>query len=288
MAPVNAWASINGEILPGPLARVSIFDRGFLFGHSVYEVLRTIRGRPLFWDDHVRRLCRSAELNHLPLGDTVDELRREAEALLQKAGFNESYIRVIVSRGIGDVDIDPVTAGEPTRVIIVKPLPRVDPKLRRDGCALASFRTGRRDEGGIDPRAKTGSTMLAVLGQVHARKAGAYEALRIDPLGRVLECATSTFFMVSRGHLETPALAVGILEGITRRKVMEVARSLGMNVQERELQLSDLGRADEAFITSSVRGIVPVVRIDDLDLRAPRPVTGRLVAGYAALLDRQT
>ena len=274
----------------GEDARISVFDRGFLFGDAIYEVMRTMRGRPLFWRAHWERLEVSASLVQMPLGDIEATLRAEVEATLaaarQSPAYDESYIRIIVTRGEGEVDIDLAAVTSPTRIVMVKPMPRVPEALIRDGCKLATFRTGRRDEGGLDPRAKGTSTMLAVLAQVHARRARAYEALRVDPLGRILEGATSTFFRVRDGVLETPPLGVGILVGITRAEVMELAKSVGIEQRETSIHLDDLHATDEVFITSSVRGIVPVSQIDDLEFGPPGPVTKRLYDGYAERIER--
>lgn len=278
-----SWVSIDGVVTPGAQASVSVFDRGFLYGDSIYEVLRTVGGRPLFWEDHLARLRRSATFLHLPLTHD-DQLTAETGAVLDRVEWGESYIRIIVTRGVGDLTLDPTHSGPPTRVVIVQPLPRVPEHYRREGCALCTFRTGRRDEGGLDPRAKSGNRLLAVLAQAQAHAAGAYEALTIDPLGRILEGATSTFFLVEGNVLRTPPLAVGILEGITRAKILNLARERGIPVREEDLHLDDLSRATEAFITSSVRGVVPAQRIDDRVFGSPGPVTRRLMVAYESFL----
>lgn len=283
---MTTWVSIDGHVTPGAEARISVFDRGFLYGDSVYEVLRTIRRRPLFWGDHVERLRRSAALLHIHLDFTDDALRGELDATLARVAEGESYLRVIITRGTGSISLDPATAGSPTRVIIAQPLALPPRDLLEQGCALAVVPTGRCDEGGLDPRAKTGNRLLAVLAAARAHQVGAYEALHVDPLGRVLEGATSTFFLVRDGALLTPPLAVGILEGITRRKILELARDLGLDVQETSIHLGELAAAQEAFITSSTRGIVPVRRVDDRVFGPPGPVTRRLMAAYDALVHR--
>ncbi len=268
--------SIDGVVTDDP--RISVFDRGFLFGDSVYEVLRTVNGRPLFWEEHAERLWRSAELIRLPLGVDRDTLRAETEAVLAAAP-GERYIRIIVTRGAGGLGMGPAEL-TPRRVIIVAPLPAELPALRRDGCVLSIFRTHRGDEGGVSPAAKCGNRLLAVLALAEARREGADEALLVDPLGRILEGASSTFFCACDGALHTPGLEVGILPGITRAKVL----GLGMPIQETTLTIDTLANAVEAFITSSVRGVVPVRAIGDRVLPVPGPLTREVKDRYEALI----
>jgi branched-chain amino acid aminotransferase len=284
---VEHWVSINGEVVPRDGARISVFDRGFLFGDSVYEVLRTVRGRPLFWPEHLERLYDSATLIRLSLGVDGEGLRADVEALLAESGAGpdaERLVRIIITRGEGDLVYDPTHAGPPNRILIMKPLTRPAEQLYEDGAAMVTFRTGRADDGGLSPRAKSGNKLLAVLAQADARARGAAEALRIDPLGRVLEGTSSTFFTVRGGAVHTPPLDVGILEGITRRKVLACAEQEGIDVVESMMTLDDLRGADEAFFTSTTRDVVPVRRIDDLDYAAPGPVTRRLMGAYEALI----
>lgn len=273
--------SIDGVVKDDP--RISVFDRGFLFGDSVYEVLRTVNGRPLFWGEHADRLWRSAELVKLPLGVDRDTLRAETERTLAAAEGGEHYIRIVVTRGAGGLGLE---LGEmtPCRVIIVAPLPTGNEALRARGCVLRTVRTGRSDEGGVSPQAKSGNKLAAVLALDEVRRQGADEALLVDPLGRVLEGASSTFFCVVDGAVLTPSLDVGILPGITRAKVIELATRLGLTVREAAVHTSDLDAAEEAFITSSVRGLLPIRGLDDRTLEVTGPVTERLRTAYEAFL----
>ncbi|MEZ4469476.1 MAG: aminotransferase class IV [bacterium] len=280
-----AWVSINGTITAAEDARISVYDRGFLFGDSVYEVLRTANGRPLFWDDHAARLWESGR--RIALDPAVDPatLRGWIQALLDRIP-GESTIRLVVSRGVGHAGLGLADAGEPTRVVICSPLSLPPAHLYTQGCSLKVVRTPRRDEGGLDPQAKSGSRLLAVMALAEAEQAGFYEALRVDPLGRVLEGGTSTFFLVKDGVVRTPPLQVGILEGITRRHVLGFARDLGLPTDEAMFGLDAVAAADEVFITSSVRGVMPVARIDAQTWAAPGPVTRTLMDAYQALLAR--
>lgn len=279
------WVSINGIVTPAEEARISVFDRGFLFGDSVYEVLRTANRRPLFWAEHAVRLWESAQRIALDLQIDGGMLRTWLQAVLDKIP-GEATIRIIVSRGVGKAGLALSDAGEPTRVIVCSPLSLPPERLYTHGCSLKLVRTPQRNNGdlGSDPRAKSGSRLLAVMALAEAEKAGYYEALRVDPSDRVLEGGTSTFFIVRQGVVITPPLHVGILAGITRKHVLELAAGMGLEAREEEIPAADLRTADEAFITSAVRGVMPVARIDDLALQAPGPVTTRIMAAYRALL----
>jgi branched-chain amino acid aminotransferase len=282
---MQTWVSINGLITPAEEARISVFDRGFLFGDSVYEVLRTANGRPLFWPEHAARLWESA--GRIALDPQIDPevLRGWLQAVLDKIP-GESTIRIIVSRGAGKAGLALTDAGEPTRVIVCSPLSLPPAHLYTQGCALKIVRTPQRNNGdlGSDPRAKSGSRLLAVMALAEAEKAGYYEALRVDPSDRVLEGGTSTIFIVRQGVVITPPLHVGILAGITRKHVLELAAGLGLEAREDEIAVGDLAHADEAFITSAVRGVMPVARIDDQHFEAPGPTTAKLLAAYRAML----
>ncbi len=273
--------SIDGVVAADP--RISVFDRGFLFGDSVYEVMRTVRGLPLFWEEHADRLWRSAELVKLPLGVDRETLRAETDRTLAAAEGDEHYIRIVVTRGAGGLGLE-LSEMTPCRVIIVAPLPAGVESLRTSGCALRTVRTGRSDEGGVSPQAKSGNKLAAVLALDEVRRQGADEALLVDPLGRVLEGASSTFFCVVDGVVLTPSIEVGILPGITRAKVIELAAGLGLTVRETALHTRDLDAADEAFITSSVRGLVGVRGLDDRQLDGVGPVTQTLQAAYEGFL----
>lgn len=275
------WIAIDGQVMPAAAARVSALDRGFLFADSVYEVTRTVNGRPLFWADHMARLWRSAEYVRLALPFGPEQLRADVDAVLAAADHDESYLRIVVTRGVGDLSMALRDFGPPTRVVYAAPLPAQDPALKRDGVVLHSFVAADAE---VDPRAKLGDRRSAVLSGARARSAGAYEALRCDADGQILEGTTSTFFWVRQGRVETPPLAAGVLAGITRAKILAVAAEQGVPLVEARLDLADLPAATEAFITSSTRGVIPVRRIDDHQMAAPGRLTARLSAGYEALL----
>jgi branched-chain amino acid aminotransferase len=276
--------SINGTVFLPEEARVSVFDRGFLYGDSVFEVLRTYRGTPFALEEHLGRLQRSAQLVAMTVPVSVGQLHQEIAVALDAAQNPESYIRVVVTRGSGEIGLDTTLARNPLRVIIVQPLASQPRELYVDGARLATIATQRATDATSAAGAKSSNYLANLLALRVARQQGAYEALITTGDGTVLEGASSNVFLVENGRLVTPALGAGILAGITREHVLDAARSLGLEVAERRVPVSDLWTADEVFITSSLREIVPIVQVDDHEVGDGRPgdVTRRLHRAFRA------
>jgi branched-chain amino acid aminotransferase len=255
-------ASIDGTIVAPGGAVVSVYDRGFLFGDAVFEVLRTYAGRPFALDEHLARLRGSAArvAIDLPWDDGV--LRREIEQAVAEAGGAESYVRVMVTRGSGPLSLDPDTAQSPLRVVLVEPVapPPKDAYVR--GIAAVTVRTQRAVDGTSAAGAKVTNYLSNLLALREAKARGAKEALVVDAAGDVVEGATSNVFVVRGGRLVTPPESAGILAGITRRYVLALAGRAGLEVAEATLTPGDLYGADEAFITSTIREVLSVVEID--------------------------
>jgi branched-chain amino acid aminotransferase len=273
---------IDGNICEPEQARVSVFDRGFLFGDSVFETIRTYDGAPFALDEHLARLEKSSERTFIPLPVTRDVLRREVTETVRAAGNPESYIRVIVTRGSGPLGLDSSFEAHPTRVVIVAPLVSPSPEAYAKGVALLTYRTQRVAEATDAAGAKVGNYLVAILAMRAARDAGASEALIVDAGGRVVEGASSNVFAVVDGRLVTPPEDDGILLGITRRLVLEVAREQGLPVELRSLTVDELYAADEAFVSSSIRELLPAIRIDDrvIGTGSPGAVTLELLRRF--------
>ena len=261
---------------------LSPLDQGFLFGASVYETVRTYGGRTFLLERHLGRLRESAKALDIALDVTDDELAVRIEETLVAAGNAESSIRIVVSAGVGSIDYRAGSAAKPTVVVIVRPLPEYPDSLYREGARAVIVPMMRATRGGLDPRIKSSNllTNLSALREAHRKKA--YEAILLNSEGEVAEGSMSNVFLVAKGVVRTPPISAGILEGITRELVIEVAREEGYPVEERGFKPEELLGADEVFITASSRQIVPIVQVDKTRIGngKPGPVTRALIAAY--------
>nr|MBX2811387.1 aminotransferase class IV [Myxococcales bacterium] len=257
---------LNGRSRTKAEACVSVFDRGFLYGDSVYEVLRTYDGVPFECQRHLDRLEASALRIGMPLGVTKEHIRAEMVLAHQTSGNDDSYIRVVVTRGEGPIDLYPAETLQPTVLVLAMPLRDIPPAMYTTGAKVQVVEVVRNHIRAVDPQAKTGNYLNSVLALREARAAGAHEAILLDTHGRVAEGASSNVFAVIDGVVFTPPVDVGLLEGITRYVVMEVCRRVGRRVLEIPLSAANLREADEVFITSSIREIVPVIQVDSTSI----------------------
>jgi branched-chain amino acid aminotransferase len=273
---------IDGKSFGPEQAFVSVFDRGFLYGDSVFETIRTYSGRPFALDEHLDRLRWSAGRVFIEFAVGADALKQEIARALAEAGNPESMVRVMITRGRGELGLDPALAESPTRVIIVAPLHTPTPEAYERGVGVVTFRTQRVADATDAAGAKIANYLIAVLATREARRADAVEALIIDNRGLVVEGTSSNVFAVVAGRLLTPPESLGILPGITRARVLEAAGALGIPVDFTALPVEALLGADELFISSSIREVLPVVRVDRelLGSGVPGPLTRQLLAKF--------
>lgn len=274
---------IDGEARAPAEAQVSVFDRGFLYGDSVFEALRTYGGKPFALDEHMQRLARSASRVLIPMPLDPAAFADEVRTAIAQTGLGESYLRILLTRGSGRaLGLDPALAQGPRRVIFVLPLSVPSDSLYEEGIAAVTYRTRRVVDGTSAEGAKVGNYLVSVLAVREAQSRGADEALFVDPLERVLEGATSNVFGVSGNVLVTPPEELGILAGITRAHLLSLAPSLGLQVEVRAIHVGELRGFDELFISSSIRELLPVVRVDEARVGdgRPGPVAARLLAAF--------
>ena len=274
---------IDGRLVPPEQAVVSVFDRGFLYGDSVFESFRTYGGVPFALDEHLARLERSAARVLIALPVSVASLREEILSALASHGSAESYVRLTLTRGTGRaLGLDPELASEPLRVVLVSTLSPPPAELYDHGMAAITFRAERPSDAPAVADAKIGNYLLAVLAMQAARAQGAGEALLEDANGHILEGSTSNLFAVFAGTLLTPPETAAILPGITRAHTLRIAAELGIPVELRTPRKSELGKADEVFISSSIRELVPVVSIDGQRVGPglPGPITRELLRRF--------
>jgi len=273
---------IDGSVVAPERASVSVFDRGFLYGDSVFETVRTYGGKPFALGEHLERLAHSASLVSIDLPVSLDVIAEEVERAVAAAGNDESYVRIMITRGSGELGLDPGLAKNPLRVIIVAPLHPPTPETYASGVSAVTYRTQRASDATVAVGAKIGNYLVAALAMKKARSEGAHEALIVDGRGRVVEGATSNVFVVHQGRLTTPPLDAGILAGITRARILDVCKETGREVEFRTLGVKQVLAADEVFISSSIRELLGVIRIDGQVIAdgRPGPVTRDLHAAF--------
>ena len=266
---MNDWVSINGTVLPASEGTIPIYDRGFLYGDSVFETLRTYGGRPHALDLHLDRLRLSASRVVMELEASDETLRRQLETLLQRMGDGESYIRLIVTRGDGEFGLAPDLASDQRGVILARPLVEHPSSFWAHGVEAVSVSESQRRRG--KRIAKTGNYLNNLLALDAARRANAHEALRFDADDQLTEGSTSNVFVVRDGVLWTPDLAAGVLPGITRQLILQSARALGVPVREEAIARQALDDAEEIMISSTLRELVAVVALDGRPIADGRP-----------------
>jgi branched-chain amino acid aminotransferase len=281
---MGATVNVNGRVFDQEHAVISVFDHGFLYGEGVYETLRTYNGQPFLFDRHMRRLRASAGMLALdvPLGDAAIDARCRDTMRNAGLGEAEAYIRILVTRGIGDLTYDLAACPAPSIVVIVKRHQEPPPDVFERGVTVAFVAIVRNHPGTVNPRIKSNNLLNNALAMQEAFRRGAFEGVMRNYKGELAECTQSNLFVVKDGVALTPPLDAGLLPGITREFLFEVGADIGIDVRDAVLHDEDLLGADEAFLTSSTREAVPIVKIDDRIIGSgrPGPVTRALLEGY--------
>jgi branched-chain amino acid aminotransferase len=288
---MKRMANVNGEITPLEDARISVLDRGFLYGDSVYEVFRTYDGVPMFCDEHFERMENSARLIHMTITQSreemLNEMRRTATAADIPPG-QDIYVRWHVTRGTGALDLVPARDLKSSFVIILKEVPKWNPEFYSRGMRLAVTSVRRNPVEALSPDIKSGNYLNNILGVAEAVDLGADDCLMLNPAGIVTEASNSNVFFVIDGRLVTPSADAGILRGITKTAIQRMSAENGFEVHDAEIRASDLGRVTECFVTSATREVMPVcaIRLTNgqwRDLPAGGgPVTHHIAKAYKA------
>lgn len=280
---MSSVVNVNGRITDGQRAMVSVFDHGFLFGEGVYETIRTYGGRCFIFDRHMTRLRASAARLELPLAMSDDHVLQRVEATLAAIEApGERYIRLLLTRGVGELSYDPAACREPTLVVVVKPLEEVPEELLERGVKIVLVPIMRNHPASVDPIIKSNNLLNNALAMQQALQQGGAEGLMKNYRGELAECSQSNFFIVRGGTALTPPLSAGVLGGLTRQLLFEIGPAIGVTVEEAVLTEADLATADEAFFTSTTKELMPVVRVDDGAIGSGRPgqVTRRLLEAF--------
>jgi branched-chain amino acid aminotransferase len=267
-------------------ASVSVLDHGLLYGDGVFEGIRFYAGQPFLLDRHLRRLRASARCLLLDVPVTDDRLVRLCAEAIDRFGRPDGYVRLIVTRGRGQLGVSPHTCPEPTVILIVAGLQLYPAELCDRGVDVVTASLRRAAPDAVPPQVKSLNYLTSVLAAVEARSRGAHEALLLNAAGEIAECTADNVFLVSGGTVRTPPMSAGGLRGITRDHVIGLLRTDGVDVREEVLVPADAWTADEAFLTGTGAEVVPIAGIDGRRLAAPGPVTRRTRELFAASLPR--
>ncbi len=273
---------LDGHFKPHEEALVSVFDHGFLYGDGIYETMRAYEGRLFLVKKHLARLKQSARSVALKLPMPLEEIEHALYETLNVNKLHDAYVRIQISRGPGEIGLDPALCPAPTVVIAAKPFHDYPEEYYRQGVSVAIVKTRRNHPLALPPAIKATNFLNNILAKIESIRANAYEAVMLNWQGYVAEGTISNVFMVRKGVLYTPGLDTGILKGVTRDLVLMLARRKRIPVREVLLDPHRLRSADECFITNTTMEIMPVTRIDRKRVGSgmPGPVTAALATAY--------
>jgi len=260
---MGLWIYLNGEFVPEEEAKISVFDHGFLYGDGVFEGIRAYHGKVFRLQEHIDRLYDSAKAINLAVPLTKEEMIEVVCETCRRNNLTDAYIRLVISRGKGDLGLDPNKCPQPTIVNIASSITLYPEELYRIGLSVITVPTRRNIPEGVNPRIKSLNYLNNIMAKIEANIAGVPEAVLLNQEGFVAECTGDNIFIVKNGVLKTPAPYLGILEGVTRNAVIELAQKRGIPVQETVLPRYDLFTADECFLTGTAAELIPVTKIDD-------------------------
>lgn len=279
---------IDGKFFPKEKAMVSVFDHGLLYGDGVFEGIRAYNGLVFKLKEHIDRLWESAHTLMLTIPMTKDQMRDAIVATLRKNKLRDAYIRVVVTRGVGDLGLDPRKCPRATVFIIADKIKLYPESLYQKGLEIISVATTRTQSEAVNPQIKSLNYLNNILAKIEAINSGYEEALLLNAQGYVSECTGENIFVVSGDALLTPPPYVGILRGITRAAAMEIGASIGLKVREEVLTRHDIYNADEVFLTGTAAEIVPIVKVDNRVIGSGKPGrrTAQILAAFRDLTCR--
>ncbi|MGO8745690.1 MAG: branched-chain-amino-acid transaminase [Thermoguttaceae bacterium] len=276
---------INGKLYDKADARISVYDHGLLYGDGVFEGIRSYAGKVFRLQQHLDRLWDSAKAIWLEIPINKDAMGKAIYDTLKVNGIEDGYIRVIVTRGMGTLGLDPNRCSDPQVIIITDKISLYPEELYRNGLEIVTVSTQRNHPAALSPRIKSLNYLNNILAKIEGHQAGCIEALMLNHKGEVAECTGDNIFVVRAGKLMTPPNDAGILEGVTRDAVMELARQAGIEVREVPLTKHDVYIADECFLTGTAAEVIPVVKVDSRKIGdgVPGPMTRTLIERFHQL-----
>lgn len=280
---------LNGSFVEMADAKVSVFDHGLLYGDGVFEGIRSYNRRVFRLDEHIDRLYESADAISLKIPITKEEFKSDVLETLKVNDLDDAYIRVVVTRGVGDLGLDPRKCASPTIFIITDTIKLYPETFYENGLPITIAKTRRNHPITVDPRIKSLNYLNNILARIEATKAGVEEALMLSLDGYVVECSGDNIFIVKGGKLLTPPAELGALEGVTQDAAIDIAKRKGIETEYKTMLPDEIFDAEECFLTGTAAEIVPVVSIDGklIGTGKPGPVTKDLRAEYRKLTETE-
>ncbi|MCW3488987.1 branched-chain-amino-acid transaminase [Dethiobacter alkaliphilus] len=282
---MNRIIYLNGKYVPEQEAKVSVFDHGFLYGDGVFEGIRAYKGKVFKLGEHMARLYESAKSIMLDIPESYEEMTEATLETIRQNNLEDAYIRIVVSRGTGDLGLDPRKCPKATTVIIASSITLFPEELYEQGLEVITVATRRNVPDALDPQIKSLNYLNNILVKIEANRAGVMEAIMLNGQGYVAEGTGDNVFIVKRGKILTPPSYVGALCGITRQVIIDLAAEAGYLLEERPFTRHELYVADECFLTGTAAEVIPVIGVDGRQIGSgtPGPVTRDLVARFREL-----
>lgn len=280
---------INGKFVPKEEAKISVFDHGYLYGDGVFEGIRAYNGRVFRLKEHIDRLYDGVKSIMINLSETKEEMKEIILQTLRENNLKDAYIRVVISRGTGDLGLDPRKCPRPTVVVIADKITLYPQEMYENGLKVITATTRRNIPEGVNPQMKSLNYLNNIMAKMEANQAGVLEAIMLNNENYVAECTGDNIFIVKNGKLITPPTYAGILIGITRNAVIELAENMGIPVLEKNFTRHELFTADECFLTGTAAEVIPVVNVDGRLIADGKPgvITKKLIAAFGELVQKE-
>ena len=284
---MSLWIYLDGKFVKEEEAKISVFDHGLLYGDGVFEGLRSYNGKIFKLDEHLIRLYNSAKAILLEIPLKFDEFKKVVIETVKKNNLKDSYIRIVVTRGVGDLGLDPRKCPKPTIFVIASRIQLYPESLYEKGIDVITVPTRRNLPESLNPAIKSLNYLNNILAKIEATNAGATEGLILNQFGYVSECTGENIFIVKGNILKTPPISAGALEGITRKVVMDIGKNIGLEIKEENLTRYDIYTSDECFLTGTAAEIVPVVSVDKRIIGNGKPgkITMKIRKEFQIIID---
>ncbi len=284
-APKDLTIFLDGKFVPETDAKVSVFDHGLLYGDGIFEGIRFYNGRVFRLEEHIDRLWDSARSICLEIPMSKEAMTEALLETIRRNDLRDGYIRQIVTRGVGNLGLNPAQCKKPSVIIIATSIALYPEEAYRNGLTIVTCATRRVGPAQLNPAVKSLNYLNNVMARIEASLAGADEALMLNDAGNVAECTADNVFVIKKGRIFTPPITAGALRGITRSVAMEVAEELGMQVKETDITRHDVFIADECFLTGTAAEVIPVIKADGrmIGNGKPGPITAKVIAGFRKL-----